>query len=260
MSGCTSDAECQGKPCAYLVSSNSCINVPSLRCGVECEGPADCESWEKCVNGGCQIVSSTCGRPFLVEGTARVAPPAIRRDWIQGAAPLLEGIDEDVRAALGAHWTELGLMEHASVAAFARFVLQLLSIGAPASLVASATAALGDETEHARLCFGIASAYAGRSIGPGALGWRFVTWALETANASARRGLLRDFDALVAASDAAPPRAMGDGAALLAHGVPSPALRSAIRCGAAGDVVRPCLAALAARFGESAAAPIAAAA
>jgi hypothetical protein len=60
-------------------------------------------------------------------------------------------------------------MEHASVAAFARFVLQLMSMGAPADLVDAASSAMRDETEHARLCFGLASRYAGQSIGPGAL-------------------------------------------------------------------------------------------
>jgi hypothetical protein len=60
-------------------------------------------------------------------------------------------------------------MEHASIAAFARFSLQLLSLGAPAELVEACTQALADETVHTKLCFGIASAYAGRSIGPGPL-------------------------------------------------------------------------------------------
>jgi hypothetical protein len=61
-------------------------------------------------------------------------------------------------------------MEHASIAAFARFALHLLAVGAPADLVASAHEALGDETLHARLAFGLASAYAGESVGPDRLG------------------------------------------------------------------------------------------
>lgn len=60
-------------------------------------------------------------------------------------------------------------MEHASVASFARASLQLLALGAPPELVAGAHAAALDEIEHARLCYGIASRYAGRPIGPGAL-------------------------------------------------------------------------------------------
>jgi hypothetical protein len=67
------------------------------------------------------------------------------------------------------HWARLGQMEHASIAAFARFSLQLLSLGAPAELVEECTRALADETVHARLCFQLASAYAGAAVGPGPL-------------------------------------------------------------------------------------------
>jgi hypothetical protein len=60
-------------------------------------------------------------------------------------------------------------MEHASVAAFARFSLDLLALGAPAELVALAAEALADETRHARLAFGLASTYGGGPVGPGLL-------------------------------------------------------------------------------------------
>lgn len=67
-------------------------------------------------------------------------------------------------------------MEHASVAAFARFVLELLSLGAPPELVTAATDALADETAHARICYALASAYAGQALGPAKLD---VTGALQ---------------------------------------------------------------------------------
>ncbi|HHH30964.1 MAG TPA: hypothetical protein ENK57_21830 [Polyangiaceae bacterium] len=60
-------------------------------------------------------------------------------------------------------------MEHASIAAFARFALQLLEQGAPADLIERTHEAMADETRHARTCFALASAYAGERIGPGAL-------------------------------------------------------------------------------------------
>jgi hypothetical protein len=60
-------------------------------------------------------------------------------------------------------------MEHASIAAFARFTLHLLAVGAPPELVSLSQQAIGDETEHARLAFSLASAYAGQAMGPGAL-------------------------------------------------------------------------------------------
>ena len=72
-------------------------------------------------------------------------------------------------ARLADEWTRLGLMEHASIAAFARFTLQLMSLGAPPDLIEGATSAMADETRHAKICFAIASRYAGRRLGPGAL-------------------------------------------------------------------------------------------
>jgi hypothetical protein len=60
-------------------------------------------------------------------------------------------------------------MEHASVASFARFTLDLLALGAPAALVLDAQDAGRDEIEHATACFAIASRYAGQNLGPGRL-------------------------------------------------------------------------------------------
>jgi hypothetical protein len=70
---------------------------------------------------------------------------------------------------LAAYWLDVAALEHASVASFARFTLDLLAVGAPAHLVAEAQRAALDEVEHARLAYGLASAYAGRTLGPGPL-------------------------------------------------------------------------------------------
>jgi hypothetical protein len=114
-------------------------------------------------------VGGSCGRPFLVAGSARLAPLCdVAGDWAYRTAPETTH-SPDARQKLAEHWAEMGRMEHASVAAFARFTLELLSLGAPAELVVASQQALGDEIEHARLCFGLASAYAGRALGPGAL-------------------------------------------------------------------------------------------
>jgi hypothetical protein len=106
----------------------------------------------------------------LVESSERVAPVATTDAWLRGSTvPKTEHLSASERAALAAHWTRLGQMEHASIAAFARFNLQLLSLGAPPELVEDCTRAMADETAHTRLCFEIASAYAGHAVGPGPL-------------------------------------------------------------------------------------------
>jgi hypothetical protein len=90
-------------------------------------------------------------------------------------------LSDGLRAHLTAHWQHQAEMEHASVAAFARFILELLSLGAPSDLVSAATSALADETAHARLCYALASSYAGQALGPTKLD---VTGALGELGAS----------------------------------------------------------------------------
>src|SRR5690606_24538698 len=50
---------------------------------------------------------------------------------------------------------------------FARFTLQLMQLEAPIELLEASQRAMLDETEHAKACFGIASALLGRSVGAG---------------------------------------------------------------------------------------------
>jgi hypothetical protein len=76
-----------------------------------------------------------------------------------GAA--LDGLDARTRRALGDAWLADAQMEHASVAAFGRFVLQLLALGAPSELVSNAAQAVADEVRHAEMCFGIAARFDG---------------------------------------------------------------------------------------------------
>ncbi|KYF62230.1 ferritin-like domain-containing protein [Sorangium cellulosum] len=113
------------------------------------------------------------GRPYLVDEVARTAASVrARRDAGWGAAdamaPRIDHLSADLREALAAAWTRDALFEHASVASFGRFALELLAAGAPAGLVEEAHRAALDEARHARLCFALASAYAGEAIAPGA--------------------------------------------------------------------------------------------
>jgi hypothetical protein len=112
-----------------------------------------------------------CGRPFLVAGSVVRAQAIKATDWSDPKTPLpnLDGLAPDLRGLLADHWRDAALMEHASIAAFARFTLELLALGAPAELVRDAASAMADEQRHATTCFALASAYAGTPVGPGAL-------------------------------------------------------------------------------------------
>ena len=100
------------------------------------------------------------GRPFLVEGVARLAAVGPGAGW----GHLVDGGVTPTpaqRKALIEHFTMWGLAEHASIASFARFTLQLLALGAPSGLVSRSIAAMADEVRHARFGFGLVEALSG---------------------------------------------------------------------------------------------------
>lgn len=66
-------------------------------------------------------------------------------------------------------WLKDALEEHASVAAFARFTLHLLSLGAPPALVLGSQRASLDEIQRAKACFGLACRYGREPLGPAGL-------------------------------------------------------------------------------------------
>jgi hypothetical protein len=204
-SGCVTDADCgdgficecshpespTGGACMRAIDCTTSVNCgPGLLCAIvdggcgshayACWSPDDeCRTSEDCAGGYCEYNQAlqhrvcggaACGRPFLVESVARMASVVPRRDWSGHApSPRVDHLTASERQSLAQHWTQLGQMEHASIAAFARFSLQLLALGAPPELVDACTRALADETAHAKLCFGIASAFADRALGPGPL-------------------------------------------------------------------------------------------
>jgi hypothetical protein len=140
----------------------------------ECVRSSDCLSNQctlgadgvrRCDEGECAVA----GRPFLVADETRLARAASRTDWRATLTIDCPSVSDEERQALGAAWLRNALMEHASVAAFARFTLELLAVGAPADLIRDSNDAASDETRHAELCFALASEYSGKALGPGPL-------------------------------------------------------------------------------------------
>lgn len=111
-----------------------------------------------------------CGRPFTVDGQPQLAGVVAGRGWhaaiASDHAATDAATDDATRRALTDGWLRDARMEHASVASFARFVMDLVALGAPADLVRDAGTALLDEIEHATLCFSLASRFAGETLSP----------------------------------------------------------------------------------------------
>eukprot|EP00656_Telonema_subtile_P006476 TRINITY_DN1299_c0_g1_i6.p1 TRINITY_DN1299_c0_g1~~TRINITY_DN1299_c0_g1_i6.p1 ORF type:complete len:560 (-),score=114.32 TRINITY_DN1299_c0_g1_i6:168-1847(-) len=141
------------------------------------------------------MVPQICiGRPLKGEhGACLVAPPKDAQHWNDDSARPVEPSDlmaapaeavEDapqtdgalgtslsssMRAAVAAGWLGDALAEHASVASFARCMLELMAVGAPPELLSAAALAANDEVIHAQLCFALARQYGAAQSGPGDL-------------------------------------------------------------------------------------------
>ncbi len=184
---------------AMKYAQNGCCNpavTPGERVG------------DKCCYTFC--TGSCCGRPLYVGGEARVAPLVARRDWCGRCGPGLalsrEPGDPSLREALARGFAADALMEHASIASFSRFALELLAFGAPPALVRDAHEAALDEVEHARVTFALASRFAAGPVGPGRLDVAGVTPAatLEAAVVAAvREGCVGETIAAILAEEAA---------------------------------------------------------
>jgi hypothetical protein len=104
------------------------------------------------------------------------APLAARDDWHLGSVDDLTASagasnqpPDNLLPALASAWTDAALDAHAAVAAYARFSLQLMGLGAPPLLLCGASQAMQDEVAQAQACFSLARRYAGSDVGPGPL-------------------------------------------------------------------------------------------
>jgi hypothetical protein len=183
--------------------ANGCLKGTSTCNG--CCNPAVGEG-EPQADGSCCYTfcaGACCGRPFIVDDAPRVAAVESRSDW-SGA---YGGVAElgPVAERIAAEWLEDARMEHASIASFARFTLDLLAYGAPAGLVEAAQRAGLDECEHAKLCFGLAARFGAGVRGPSQLmaaGASVAPSLWHAAAAAFREGCVSETFAALQASEA----------------------------------------------------------
>lgn len=157
---CICDEQCQ-----WVAAERAQQIYPDYGCGFYPAGVTCSEEWQ----GECcftvTVYEDGCGkgRPLVVDGRTRVAMLQPCADWAGGHEPSEE------RPEVAERWLQAGLEEHASVASFARFALELVAVGAPAELLADAAAAMRDEVRHAELAFGLAARFGAGMQGPGPL-------------------------------------------------------------------------------------------
>ncbi len=108
------------------------------------------------------------GRPLLQDGKPLLAKPQRQNQAMPAASPSA-GLEPGLRARLSELWTRDALMEHASIAAFAKLSLELMAFGAPSALIEEAHLSALDEAQHARACFFMANQYSSQAISPSGL-------------------------------------------------------------------------------------------
>lgn len=102
------------------------------------------------------------GRPYTTSKGVLVAPASCESDggWAarQAATHTVDpdGWSYETAQAVAESWLRHGQEEHASIASFARFTLELLRFGAPPDLLLSTQAAAAEEVRHAQRSFGLA--------------------------------------------------------------------------------------------------------
>lgn len=200
--GCDVGLDCTSGECGYALVNNGCGDTMELGCrtaddvcrtGETCDDPgaydANCSPEGL---GGAWACSypATCGRPLLVDGRARMSRPILTSDWAAGEVLDLDGAGAALREAVADHWEEIGALEHASVASFARATLQLMALGAPPDLLLDTQRAAADEVDHARKAYGVASQYRGAPVGPGPL--VLTDLQVETDRAAVTRALVEE--------------------------------------------------------------------
>jgi len=130
--------------------------------GQDCEDPAEMASWE--------FLSEALGEHPDPEfcgwyGTFECGPEEAITDqccYLMTVGQMCEGrpliINGERRRVVLADgpWARATADEHASVASFARHILQLMALGAPSELLAGVARAMSDEIRHATLCAEIA--------------------------------------------------------------------------------------------------------
>ena len=108
------------------------------------------------ISGGWEIVQRFCGRPFF--GNSNDTEPVLAAARVGDGKSLAQLNERALR------WTKQAQGEHASVASFAAFSLQLMVNGAPFSLLSAAASANADEVRHAEQSLALATRFAGAEI------------------------------------------------------------------------------------------------
>ena len=159
----------------YLEASEGPVQSDSPNSGME---PISVEEMDSCCYTATfrEIRSEAdcvLGRPLMQEGVATIAQ--VRKDisasWSKSLNKQISihAYTKEQRERAGTFYLTSALYEHASIASFQKFTLDLMRFGAPPHLLDLAQQATRDEIDHARSAFAIAEELLQRPVQPGDL-------------------------------------------------------------------------------------------
>ena len=109
----------------------------------------------------------TEGRPLIFNGVAQAASISLGTAWSKGPLAEARQLTLEQRQILCEFWLRTAQMEHASVASFHQFALDLMRFGASPELLMRTNKAITDEISHAKAAFAITEGFLGQSVSPG---------------------------------------------------------------------------------------------
>lgn len=158
-------------PDLYFDYFHLCVGPIDGDCSDICPPDMLCEKMELCYWGA---VYDMCGPYKADDGScclmiAGETPPPVGRPFVVGGQLRLASVEGGPGDRVAVRWLEMARGEHASVAAFARFVAVLQRFAAPARLVGEALRAAADEVRHAQQMLALAAKVCGRELQLGPL-------------------------------------------------------------------------------------------
>jgi len=108
------------------------------------------------------------GRPLMQAGQAKVAGYQEGQGW-KCEVELKDQYSKWQKQQAGEFYLQCALFEHASIASFHQFGLELMRFAAPRDLLLATQEAILDEIRHAQLAFGLASSLLEKNVAPTSL-------------------------------------------------------------------------------------------
>lgn len=153
-----------------------CLDAMDVRLEAVLDDPTTCGEWEAEDNlPECEMEAVTRRRRSVACFVGRLVGSGrpIRCDGTPVLAPILADVSprgrDATRLQAVARWHSIARFEHASIAAFARASIELMTLGAPLDLVQRCHQAALDEARHAEAALAIASSLHGGPLRFGAL-------------------------------------------------------------------------------------------